>query len=305
MVKTENGWAAQVKLGPGKYWYKFVVDGNWITDPDNLVKENDGRGNTNSVFFRPNTIFRLRGYSNAKRVYLAGSFNNWRTRDLQLQKTLNGWELPLYLAQGTHTYRFIVDGEWITDPDNKNRLPNEFNDFNSVIRLGNPYVFKLPGNLSARQVVLSGSFNNWREDELFMLKTDTGWELPYTLGPGNYQYKFKVDGKWLTDPANPQVIQNGKSGGNSFLIINPNYTFRLKGHLQAKSVYLAGDFNDWSPTSLLMKKEQDGWAFRLHLSPGKTRYKFIVDGEWIKDPDNKLWEQNEYGTGNSIIWLDR
>ncbi|HWJ91981.1 MAG TPA: glycogen-binding domain-containing protein, partial [Flavisolibacter sp.] len=45
MNKTDSGWIARVKLGPGKYWYKFIVDGNWMADPDNLIRENDGVGN--------------------------------------------------------------------------------------------------------------------------------------------------------------------------------------------------------------------------------------------------------------------
>jgi len=37
---------------------------------------------------------------------------------------------------------------------------------------------------------------------------------------------------------------------------------------------------------------------------GKHLYKFIVDGKWIKDPDDPLWEGNEFGTDNSVIWIE-
>ena len=304
MRKTNNGWEAGIKLAPGKHTYKFVVDGRWLIDPENQNRENDGRGNTNSVYFRPNVIFVLRGYTAAKKVYLSGSFNNWRPRDIALQKMADGWELPLYLTQGTHTYRFIVDGNWMADPNNSNRLPNEYNEYNSVIRLGKPFVFRLPGYLTARPVVLSGSFNNWRSDELFMQKTPAGWELPYTLGPGNYEYRFRVDGKWMADPANPVTVSNSAGNKSFYLILNPNHTFRLKNSPDARQVFLAGDFNNWSPTALRMKKVNGDWVFSVYLAPGKTCYKFVVDGKWIIDPGNKLWEQNEYGTGNSILWLE-
>jgi 1,4-alpha-glucan branching enzyme len=92
--------------------------------------------------------------------------------------------------------------------------------------------------------------------------------------------------------------------GNSYLIVEPNYTFKLKGFENAKKVYLAGDFNGWSPEAYEMKRVGDEWTFQLHLPPGKTRYKFVVDGKWILDPGNKLWEQNEFNTGNSLLWLD-
>lgn len=304
MMRTDSGWITRVKLKPGKYWYKFVADGNWMTDNDNLLRENDGYGNLNSVYFQSNVTFKLDSFTKAKKVILAGSFNNWREKELSMIKTQHGWMLPLYLADGTHTYKFIVDGTWIPDPKNPNRLPDGNNNFNSVFFLGNPYLFKLSGFTNAKRVILSGSFNNWREDELMMKKTVTGWELPYILRPGNYEYKFIVDGKWITDPANPLTVDNEQKTKNSFLVVDANYTFRLKGFATAKKVYLAGDFNGWDPASLPMKHEADGWTFSVHLSPGKHKYKFMVDGNWITDPGNKLWEQNEFGTGNSVVWIE-
>ncbi|HEX5653775.1 MAG TPA: hypothetical protein VFX58_11915, partial [Chitinophagaceae bacterium] len=304
MSKTDSGWVAYMKLKPGKYWYKFIVDDRWIVDGDNRLSENDGLGNTNSVFYVSNVVFRLPGFQSARRVYLSGSFNEWQERDLLMEKTSTGWQLPLYLAEGTHTYRFIADGKWMADPHNPDKFPNEFNDYNSVIRLGKPHLFFLKGFPDAKEVVLTGSFNKWRTDELFMQKTGEGWQFHYTLGPGNYEYGFRVDGYWATDTGNQQVItEPGKIAASSF-VIDPNYTFRLKGFGDASAIYLAGDFNNWSPTSMPMKKEGNEWVITVHLSAGKHLYKFIVDGKWILDPANKLWEENEHHTGNSVIWIE-
>ncbi|HEY6504264.1 MAG TPA: hypothetical protein VIZ28_09845 [Chitinophagaceae bacterium] len=302
MTKTDSGWIAPVRLGAGKYWYKFIVDGNWITDPDNRANENDGGGITNSVFFKTNTVFRLNGYANAKKVYVTSSFNGWDENELLMNKTANGWELPLYLAEGTYTYRFIADRRWLEDPANPDHYPNEFGEYNSVIKIGKPFLFYLEGHTGAKQVTLAGSFNGWRNDELFMKKTDKGWELPYTLGPGNYEYNFVIDGKWTAAPANVNIE---KSSGNFYFVINANHIFRLKGYDKAKTVYLAGDFNNWSPNTFAMKKQGDEWVLDVHLTPGKHLYKFVVDGEWIIDPGNNLWEQNEHNTGNSVIWIGR
>ncbi len=298
MRLTDSGWIAYVKLGPGKYWYKFIVDGEWITDEHNQTNENDGEGNTNSVFYKTNVTFSLNGFTDAKRVYLSGSFNEWREKEMQMTKTATGWQLPVLLPEGTHTYKFIVDKDWYADEKNPVRLPDGHGGYNSVVQIGKPYIFKLNGFTNAKQVILAGSFNAWKEDELQMNKTATGWELPYVIGAGNYEYKFIVDGKWISDPAN----QYTGNDGNSYLVVSPNYTFKLKD-AAAKKVYVAGDFNGWNPTSLPMIKQGDTWTFNVFLAPGKHRYKFIVDGEWIRDPANKLWEENEWETGNSIVWI--
>ena len=304
MQKTDSGWIANVILQPGKYWYKFIHDGNWITDPQNLQNEDDGEGNENSVFYKSNYVVQLKGYQQAHNVYLAGSFNNWQRKNLAMQPADSGWALPLYLANGTYTYRFVVDKEWMADPNNPEKMPNEFGEYNSVIRLGTPHLFRLTGFTSAKKVLLTGSFNQWRKDELFLTKTETGWEIMYTLGEGNYEYRFIVDDKDITDPANELYTKGGLEKGNSILILGANHTFRLTGYPNAKQVIVAGDFNQFNPEMLVMKKEGDAWVMPVHLTLGKHIYKYIVDGEWIIDPGNRFWEQNEYGTGNSVLWME-
>jgi cyclomaltodextrinase len=51
-------------------------------------------------------------------------------------------------------------------------------------------------------------------------------------------------------------------------------------------VYIAGDFNNWSPTETPMRQIDPGhWAITLHLTPGIHYYKFVINGtNWIPDP---------------------
>jgi hypothetical protein len=53
-----------------------------------------------------------------------------------------------------------------------------------------------------------------------------------------------------------------------------------------------------------MTKQGGKWIFPISLKPGKYTYKFIVDGAWILDPVNKLYEKNEYDTDNSVLWIE-
>ncbi|MDP2913575.1 MAG: AAA family ATPase [Candidatus Omnitrophota bacterium] len=74
---------------------------------------------------------------NAKNIYIVGDFNHWKiTDDNRLSRIVDGkWEKRVTLPPGRHSYKFIVDGEWLIDSRNAEREPNTFGTFNSVIKL--------------------------------------------------------------------------------------------------------------------------------------------------------------------------
>lgn len=50
LSREGDEWSARTKLAPGRYVYKFILDGgNWMTDPANPATEDDGKGIVNSV----------------------------------------------------------------------------------------------------------------------------------------------------------------------------------------------------------------------------------------------------------------
>ena len=79
--------------------------------------------------------------------------------------------------------------------------------------------------------------------------------------------------------------------------------FSLKPASGAKQVMLAGDFNEWKPAPL--KKQKDGsFAVTLALLAGTYEYKFVVEGQWVVDPDNSRWALNPFGTLNSVAQVE-
>lgn len=302
MLKTDGGWVIDIKLKPGAYEYKYIVDGGWITDPNNYLRTSDGGGNTNSVYYKYNHTFKLKGHAAAHRVMLAGDFNNWNSNELVMTNNNGVWEEQLYLSEGIFAYKFLVDGNWITDPANSITEKDDSGNINSILKLGETVNFKLSGYSNAQKVFIAGNFNNWKPEELAMMKTPDGWKTRLVLGAGNYQYKFIVDGKWITDLDNPNTaVEGGKT--NSLISVKPNYTFRLKGYANARSIKLAGTFNNWDQNSLSLKHEGNEWMISLYLRPGKYLYKFIVDGQWISDSANKLWENKDFH--NSVLWIEQ
>lgn len=47
--KNEGVYTTSVKLAPGSYQYKFVIDGTWCADPENLDFVQNEHGTLNSV----------------------------------------------------------------------------------------------------------------------------------------------------------------------------------------------------------------------------------------------------------------
>jgi beta-lactamase regulating signal transducer with metallopeptidase domain len=50
--RVDGEWICRINLPPGKYEYKFIVDGNWLVDPRNPKTIHDERGHENSVLIK-------------------------------------------------------------------------------------------------------------------------------------------------------------------------------------------------------------------------------------------------------------
>ncbi len=70
-------------------------------------------------------------------VSLAGEFNNWSPTATPMHKRPNGtWAATLQLAAGKYQYKIIVDGKWIPDPENPNQVHDPYDNYNSVVDIG-------------------------------------------------------------------------------------------------------------------------------------------------------------------------
>jgi 1,4-alpha-glucan branching enzyme len=108
---------------------------------------------------------------------------------------------------------------------------------------------------------------------------------------------------WITDPNNPSKIENEFGDYNSVIDIKKNVTFKLCDYLEAQTVILSGDFNDWSEDDYKMTKVDNCWVYTEKLSGGKHHYKFIMDGTWITYPENSVKEYDDEGHINSVCMV--
>jgi hypothetical protein len=95
--------------------------------------------------------------------------------------------------------------------------------------------------------------------------------------------------EWVEKLHGPQKV----SGGVLFRLDVP----------QAHEVSVTGEFNNWSREGIPMQRDsKDGlWKAVVDIEPGEYEYRFIVDGVWIRDPNNRDFIRNEFGQENSLL----
>lgn len=155
----------------------------------------------------------------AGEVFICGNFTHWQTRKMRRSKD-GVWFffLPLGNHGETLEYKYNVDGLWTPDPKN----PNEKDDMNgSYLSLSQEKKVENYAHISFRKISrgvvefriykpsakiisLVGDFNNWNPEEDLMERDSRGvWRLKKKLLPGQYRYRYIIDGKWTVDVYNP------------------------------------------------------------------------------------------------------
>ena len=86
---------------------------------------------------QPASPVRLEFYApRAREVFVAGSFNEWQPSAMAMQRSTNGvWVRELALAEGRYEYLFLVDGQWLPDPQAEDNAPNPFGGINSLLEI--------------------------------------------------------------------------------------------------------------------------------------------------------------------------
>ena len=75
---------------------------------------------------------------------------------------------------------------------------------------------------NAQKVEVLGSWDGWRAPISAFQIEQGAWRFPaLQLAPGEYTYKFLLDGRrWLDDPANPRKSPDGAGGLNTRLSVS-------------------------------------------------------------------------------------
>ncbi|HRT07735.1 MAG TPA: glycogen-binding domain-containing protein [Candidatus Paceibacterota bacterium] len=92
-------------------------------------------------------------------------------------------------------------------------------------------------------------------------------------------------------PVEPKV-ETPKCGQVTLELVKPD----------AKSVCVAGTFNQWRPEQTPLRPAGNGrWVGDLRITPGRYEYLFVVDGQWVPDPNARETVRNPFGGQNCVL----
>jgi Glycogen recognition site of AMP-activated protein kinase len=83
--------------------------------------------------------------------------------------------------------------------------------------------------------------------------------------------------------------------------------FTLPAEVQAGTVALCGEFNNWSAHDTRLERGGDGsWQAAVALEPGRSyRYRFLLDGErWENAWQADRYAPNSYGSTDSVVVVE-
>jgi chromosome partitioning protein len=69
----------------------------------------------------------------AEHVLLVGDFNDWTVDGSEMQRIGGIWTKVIKLAPGRYRYRYVVDGQWRSDPSNAAVAPNPYGGHDSIL----------------------------------------------------------------------------------------------------------------------------------------------------------------------------
>ncbi|KAL5008302.1 hypothetical protein ScPMuIL_013883 [Solemya velum] len=168
------------------------------------------------------SVFKWEG--GGKEVYMSGSFNDWKYR-IPMTKSHGDFYTILELSEGDHQYKFMVDGNWVHDP-NEPTVQNSLGTLNNVIKVKNTDFEVFEALALDSQVT-----DNRRKQELNYTATgDYGQVIP-TRRPGE-----KHSGPPILPPHLLQVILNKDTPAHYEPTLLPEPNHVMLNHLYALSI---------------------------------------------------------------------
>ena len=269
-------------------------------------------------------------------VYIAGDFNNWSENATMMNEDDGIYSVTLFLKNGKYSYKFIVDGKWISDDNAKDFVEDGYGGQNSIVFVGNKndidalrkvnFIYK-PSKI-VKEVYLVGSMNDWNIKTNKMVETSKGvYEISLLLKPGEYEYKFNEDGMfYVTDQNAKDFADDGFGGKNSVLVVDESFDkvtikkgdgifldYGLATNQSLENINplsplsiefkAKAHFNDVENISLLIKKNQDSQIYKMEKVAEDGSYEYFQKIISLSSADDEFDYCFIYQDGSERLYL--
>lgn len=183
---------------------------------------------------------------------------------------------------------------------------SEYSTNGSFLRKGVLFTFN---GLTNSEVEICGNFSSWKclpmtrnRYGIYHKLITTDFHNRNEEPISKFEYKFRIDGIFDYDPANPNREEDGKGSFFSTYTIEKvdfekNITYRVISREidddldfktiefriyspNANTIAIVGDFNQWNPEHDYLTKTRNGvFTLRKKLKPGQYLYYYIIDGK--------------------------
>jgi glycosidase len=326
-VKDKEGVFAintkELNIPEGKTLYKFVLDGEFeegknrklILNKEGLIVEpSTGRAMVREESHNEPVLSFMDNYYDSVEITHEG--NDWK-KSAPLKLKDGVWKINinrLGIPEGTYRYKLIIDGEmeqgadrllYVTGDDIK-RVNIKYPRKTRVLKNTEPSNLLRAISPNTTYLAIKTDGDKW-EKEFPMENKEGIWELDIDqigLEEGTYKFKF-ITSEGFEAGADKNLFINSEKKiyfpepWSPVLLRTkaPSSVLYFKS-LPDEKIQIAHNSNGWSERfdAVPIKGKRGIYGIdtsKIGIFPGKTLYKFIIDGEWEEGTDRILWTTEE------------
>jgi putative ABC transport system permease protein len=267
-------------------------------------------------------LFSLKGYDQAKKIALIGRFNGWNPDRNILDRKGNEWQCHILFPPGRYSYRFVVDGKEICDPDNPDQATYRSEPY-SVLTVEEPgFVSKRITFLETKIFYAEPSFLRMFSFPMKLGSRESALEDPNTaVISESVAQKYFGD----EDPMGKMMVLSNQNGKQLYKITgvfedipeNSHIKFEFLLSFQTLVQLRPNAAYDWGwnmfNTYVLLAPESDPHALQEKFKAFVERNKIHGDDyrrEFILQPikdihlhSNLRWEPEVNGSAKTVYFL--
>jgi len=153
---------------------------------------------------------------------------------------------------------------------------------------------------NAQKISVKGSWDQWKEYYPLEQIQDHLFSTHITIPYGLHQFKYLVDDQWKLQNDSTNIIPNDVGNFNQILYVGGDYRQRVSFDWEGENKTVSIVIQPAWDKPIEMNHRDGLYYLFIDLPLGIYEYKFIVDGNWVLNP-NKPSKMNKEGITNNYI----